>query len=205
MKSRILLAALLIVSLSPLARAADVADLARAQVVFAKVMKITESYQKVSGVVGAANATPAAIRMPVATANKTGKFYLPFAENGELAAWAEKAISAHVGAAVGSKVGEKAGAAVASKVPIPFAGSLLAGGIKKKSKEIGAMTAVGGADFVKESSGMSFATMDDLIVYMHMNYSSSPGYLKAIAASLALYPDLEKNYEKAIKNAYAGK
>ena len=204
MKSRRLLAALLALAVSPLALVADVDDLVRAQQMVAKIAKITETYQKVSGVVGAASGN-SQVRMPVPTPNKTGKFYLPFNEAGEITPWAEKAIAANVGAAIGSKVGEKAGAAAASHVPIPFAGGLLAGGIKKKSKEMGAMAAIGGVDFVKANSTMSFATIEDLAVYMHLNYSGNPSYLKALAASLAVYPDLEKNYEKAIKNAYKGK
>jgi hypothetical protein len=171
-------------------------------VLFAKVMKVTETYQKVSGVVGGTTGATQ-VRMPVATADKSGKFYLPYAANGELSGWAEKAIAANVGAAIGSKVGEKAGQAALSKVPL--AGGLMGGMIKKKSKETGAMIAVGGADYVKETSGMSFATLDDMIVYLHLNHAGEPSYLKALAASLALYPDIEKNYEKAINNAYKGK
>lgn len=197
MNSRSLLVSLVALSLLPLTRAADVADLARAQVIFAKVMNGVDQYKKLAG------ATAAAPVAPEPVANKAGKFFSPYDENGQLTAWANKALAANVGSAVGAKAGEKAGQMAASKIPI--AGSFLAMGAKKKGKELGALTAVGGADFVKESSSFSFGSVQDLALYMHLNHAVSTDYVKAFAAAMAIYPDLEKTYESTIKGAYGAR
>ena len=105
-----------------------------------------------------------------------------------------------MGAAVGAKAGEKAGSLLAGKVPL--AGGLLAMGAKKKGKELGALAAVGGADYVKSSSSLSFHTLDDLALYLHLNCSLSADYVKGFAAAMAIYPGLEKTYEAAVKQAY---
>jgi hypothetical protein len=85
---------------------------------------------------------------------------------------------------------------------IPLAGGLLAMGAKKKGKELGALAAVGGADFVKQSSSYSFNSVQDLAVHMHLHHAGSADYLKAFAATMAVYPDFEKAYEPAVRSAY---
>lgn len=202
MKSRLLVSTLLLASLTVPGLATDVADVARAQVVFARVMNGLQQYQKVAAVAGAAS-TPAGPVAPAPLADKSGKFFAPYDSNGVLTAWADKALSAHVGAAIGAKAGEKAGTMAASKIPL--AGGFLAMGAKKKGKELGALAAVGGADFVKQSSSYSFRSVQDLAVYMHLNYAGKPDYLKAFAAALAVYPDLENSYEGAVKQAYGAR
>lgn len=183
--------------LPSLALAADVADLARAQLLFAKVMNGLDQYKKVAG------ATVAVPVAPQPVANKGGKFFAPYDENGQLTAWANKALAANVGAAVGAKAGEKVGSMAASKIPL--AGGLLAMGAKKKGKELGALAAVGGADFVKQSSSLSFNSVQDLALYMHLNHASGADYVKAFAAAMAIYPDLEKTYEATIRGAYGAR
>lgn len=199
MKIRLLLT--LTALLLPLAARADgVADYARAQLLFAKVMNGLAEYKKLAATTDAVAAAPApAPTAPAPLTDKSGQFFLPYDREGKLAGWAEKAISANVGAAVGAKAGEKAGSAVLGKVPF---GGLLAGVAKKKGKEFGALAAVGGADYVKQTSGGSFKNINDYALYLHVNHSGDPDYLKALAAALALYPDLEKAYEAAVKGAY---
>ena len=198
MKSRLLASALALILL-PCAHAADAADLARAQIVFAKVMNGLQQYQKVAGATGAASAPAAPAPLP----GKTGKYFAPYDSNGQLTEWASKALSANIGAAIGSKAGEKVGTMAASKIPL--AGGFLAMGAKKKGKELGAMAAVGGADFVKKSSDASFNSVQELAAYMHLNYAGKADYLKAFAAAMAFYPDFEKTYEQAVKQAYGAR
>lgn len=76
MNSRLLVTALLLTSLPALAGAADVADLARAQVVFARVMNGLQQVQKVNAVAGTASASAAPVA-PTPLANKSGKFFAP--------------------------------------------------------------------------------------------------------------------------------
>jgi hypothetical protein len=201
MKARLFLS-LMVFVLPILARADGVADYARAQVMFAQVMNGIQKYKQVATATASATAAPAEPVAPEPLADKSGKFFSPYDDHGHLTEWANKAIGAQVGAAIGAKAGEKAGSAVLSKVPF---GGLLAGAAKKKGKELGALAAVGGSDFVKKSSSHSFATLQDLSLFLHLNHSSDPGYIKALAATLAIYPDLEKTYEATVKGAYAMK
>lgn len=201
MKYRPLLA-LLVLSLPVIARADGVADLARAQILFARVMNGIQQYQKVAATANALSAPTAAPVIPAPLTDKSGKYFLPYGTDGQLAEWANKALTAQIGAAVGAKAGEKAGQMAASKIPL--AGGLLAMGAKKKGKELGALAAVGGADFVKKSSALSFNNINDYAAYLHVNHAGDPGYVKALAAAMAIYPDLEKSYEAAVKGAYSG-
>ncbi len=204
MKSRLLLVAVL--TLTPLlARADGVADFARAQLMFAQAMNAVQQYKQVAGTVSTTETAASAPAEPVAPTpltDKSGKFCCPYDGEGHLVGWANKAIGAQVGAAVGSKVGEKAGGVVLSKVPF---GGLLSGAAKKKGKELGALAAVGGSDFVKSSSTISFNSLEELSLYLHLNFSANPEYVKGLAAALAIYPDLEKTYTESLKKAYAGK
>lgn len=198
MKLRSLFASILALALFTLARADGVADYARAQLMFAKVMNALAEAKKVSAV-NAAAAPVAAPAAPEPLTDKSGQFFIPYDDHGKLAGWAEKALGANIGAAVGAKAGEKAGNAVLSRVPF---GGLLSGAAKKKGKELGALAAVGGSDYVKQTSGGSFKNINDYALYLHVNHSSDPDYLKALASALALYPDLEKAYEATVKGAY---
>ncbi len=212
MKPRLIPTLVLTLILTPiLAHADGVADFARAQLMFAQAMNAVQQYKQVAATVDTAagadaNATaPAPVAGPVIPTpltDKSGKFCCPYDSEGHLVDWANKAIGAQVGAAVGAKVGEKAGGMVLSKVPF---GGFLSGAAKKKGKELGALAAVGGADFVKSSSTISFNSLEDLCVYLHMNFAANPEYVKGLAAALAIYPDLEKTYTESLKKAYAGK
>jgi len=96
-------------------------------------------------------------------------------------------------------VGEKATEAVASKIPF---GGLAGGLIKKKSKEVTAVAFLGGPEFIKKTSSLSCANLEDYALYLHVNHSGSAGYQQALAAAMALYPDLETKFEAAIQQAY---
>lgn len=205
MKSRLVASLVLLAALPGLLHAASsnsVADLVRAQIIINQVIQVVQKAKEIQAATGAA-AAPAEPVAPAPVADKGGKFFLPFDEKGELTPWANKAIGAQVGAAVGAKAGEKAGSMLASKVPL--AGGLLAMGAKKKGKELGALAAVGGTDFVKSSSALSFNSIQDLALYLHLNCSSNADYIKGFAAAMAIYPDLEKTYESTVKGAYGAK
>lgn len=205
MKTRLLASVILLLALPSLVSAASsssIGDIVRAQMIINQVLQVVAKAKEIQAATGA-GAAPAEPVEPVApepVADMGGKFFLPFDAEGNLTGWANKAVGAQVGAAVGAKAGEKAGSMLASKVP--FAGGMLAMGAKKKGKELGAIAAVGGAKFVKESSSLSFNSVQDLALYMHLNCSGNADYIKGFAAAMALYPELEKTYEATVKKAY---
>jgi hypothetical protein len=131
--------------------------------------------------------------------NNSGKFLIPYTPDGQLTEWATKTLSTQVGAAIGAKAGEEAGKHLAAKVPF---GGLASGLVKKKGKEMGAVAAIGGMDFIKQTSSLSFNNLDDYAVYLHVTHANSGGYAQALAAAMAIYPSLEKGYDAAVKKAY---
>lgn len=203
MKTRPLLAALLAASLSltPLVRADTIADITKAQIYLGQVQQTVSKLQQLRAATAGVSAAAPAVPTPVAA--NAGKFYAPYKADGTLTDWAQKALGAQVGAAIGAKAGEKVGSMAASKIPL--AGGFLAMGAKKKGKELGALAAVGGTDFMKQSSDVSFNSLAELSTYMHLKFAGNADYVKAFAATLAVYPDLEKTYENAVKAAYGGK
>ncbi|HVT72339.1 MAG TPA: hypothetical protein VHD61_04330 [Lacunisphaera sp.] len=181
-------------------------DVTKAQVIIGQVQqtlaKLKEAQAAASAVAGAAAAeAPPAPVAPEALTDSSGKFFLPFDAKGNLTGWANKAVSGAVGSAVGAKAGEKAGSMLAAKVPF---GGLLAMGTKKKGQELGAVAAMGGADFIRKSSSYSFNSLEDLSLYLHLNCSNNADYVKGFAAAMALYPELEKTYEATVRKAYGG-
>lgn len=208
MKSPLVAAVLLLLVPSALlaAGAEAIIDVTKAQIIIGQVQqtlaKLKEVQAAASAVAGAASTeAPPAPVAPAALTDGSGKYFLPFDDKGNLAGWANKGVSGAVGAAVGAKAGEKAGSMLATKVPF---GGLLALGAKKKGKELGAVAAMGGSDYIKKSSRYSFNTLEDLSLYLHLNCSGSADYAKGFAAAMALYPDLEKTYEATVRKAYGG-
>jgi len=180
---------LLLLAAAPVLQASGVADVVKAQILIGKALEIAEKYHQMG-------TTPV---VPEPIPDNSGHFLLPVNEDGELTEWAEKALSAQVGAAVGAKAGEKAGGTLAAKVPF---GGLLAGSAKKKGKEMGAVAAIGGMDFIRSTTTQSFNNLDDYAVYLHFAQGGAADYEKAVAAASAVYPDLEGRFQPAIREAY---
>lgn len=169
--------------------ATSAADLVKAQIIIGKILEITSKYQQYN----------LELTAPTPRPNAKGKYLLPYTESGALTDWAAKSLTVQMGAMVGEKVGEKAGGALASKVPF---GGLASGFMKKKGKEMGAMAALGGEDFVRKTSSMSFDNLDDYAVYLQVKHGQEGGFKQALAAAMAIYPQLESSYDGAINNAY---
>lgn len=165
-------------------------DIARTQKILQIVVELNAKYPSASTNLVA----------PTPLADKSGAYHLPYNAKGELTEWANKALNAQIGAAVGAKAGEEASKAVTSKIPF---GGLLNGAAKNKGKELGAIAAVGGAEFIKSSSDLSFSNLDDYAVYLHVKHSGNPDFAKALATAISIYPALEKGYSTSVKNAYA--
>ncbi len=137
---------------------------------------------------------------PTPAAGVKGKYLLPIDAEGNLTEWAKKALNAQVGNIAGEQAGAAASKGLASMVP---GGGLAGGFMKKKGKETGAMLALGGSEFIKKTSSVSFDSVDAYAVYLHSKVGKSADYSKAVQAAIALYPDLEQGYAASIQTAYA--
>ncbi|NNF67664.1 MAG: hypothetical protein HKM98_09160 [Gammaproteobacteria bacterium] len=184
---KLLLTALTLALTLP-AFAASPADVAAAARVVAKTTKMLEKYA-LSGV---------ELEAPEARADADGKYVAPYLVDGELTAWAEKALQASIGSAAGKEAGGKAAGMLAQKVPF---GGLMGKKVKDKAGAQGAVVAAGGWEFIRSSSDQSFDKVDDIAVYMHVTHADSAGYSEALSAAFDIYPDLKKRYSGAIKKA----
>lgn len=187
---RVFVLSAVVLALPSFALATSVADVVKAQAILTKVIELTKKYPQASG----------AVQAPEPLASNSGQYQLPYGSNGALTEWANKTLNVQVGAIAGEKAGEMAGNAVASRVPF---GGLMGGAFKKKGKQLGAIAAVGGPEFIKKSSDRSFNNLDDYAVYLHVKHSADGGYTQALAAAMAIYPELEKSYDSAVQKAYA--
>lgn len=196
MKTKLMLATLTFGLVANVALAVDMGAIVKAQVVLGQVDQVIKKYEEVQGLIDQGT-IDLEVEQPLE--GSSGKFLLPFDETGTLTPWAEKALTAQAGSAVGNEVGKQAANALASKVPF---GGFMAGAAKNKAKETGAVMAIGGWDFIKENSVMSFDDLNDYSVYLHHEFNGLPGYEKALAAAMAVYPKLEKSHDRAVDRAY---
>jgi hypothetical protein len=177
-------------------------DLAEASRILDKVTRLAQQLKAANPEV------EVGLQVPEPRADNQGKYLCPYRADGSLTPWAEKALQATAGAeigkAVGKKLGDKAAGELARKIPGGAAlGSMLGGKLKSKATETGAMLALGGADYMRENSELSFDSAPALAVYLHSKQSEfGEDYVKALGTMFGIYPNLRGAYEPAIKAAY---
>lgn len=176
--------------------AADMGSIVHAQVILGQIGQLADKYKDVQDMLAAGTAE---LDVPEPVAGNSGEFYFPYLQSGYLTPWAEKALSAQIGAEVSGRAADGAINSLASRVPL---GGLLASRAKGKAKETGAVIAIGGWDFIRENTDTSFNSLADLSLYMHSEFNGEADYEQALAAAMALYPELERGHERAIDNAY---
>ncbi|MFT5211312.1 MAG: hypothetical protein ACI9CE_003051 [Flavobacterium sp.] len=84
---------------------------------------------------------------------------------------------------------------------LPFVG-FMKRAAKSKAKGAAAIVAIGGCDYIKENSSLSFNRLDDYSIYLHSEYDGLPEYEQGLAAAMAIYPKLEKTHQRYIDKAY---
>ncbi len=173
----------------------------------AKAAKVLREIQELSGYINAVAPT-AEITVPTPRQDTDGQYISPYRSDGTLAEWARKAVGGAAGAALGNLAGDQLGKAATKELAAKVPGGALIGGLfgkkaKKALAETAAVKAIGGWDYIKETSDLSFDNTMDLAVYLHANYASAdPDYAQALAAAMGVYPRLQGAYEPAIKRAY---
>lgn len=139
------------------------------------------------------------LQVPTPISDNSGKYLSPFTSDGTIAPWVTKGTAAKLGAAAGGYVGRKAGEKALEQVP--FIGGLLG---RKAGRAIGKATAmklVGGEEYMRETSDLSFNEVDDLIVFLYSNYTTHDDWEKVYDLTKSIYPEVETRWAKAIKRA----
>jgi hypothetical protein len=135
-------------------------------------------------------AAPAAANLPVPEPiyGNTGQYFSPFTEDGTVTPWVEKALTASAGAGIGNAAGAYLGQKALENVP--FVGGFLGGMAGKAAGREIALNVVGGWEYVKETSDLSFNSLEDMARYMAAKNSAHPQYADVLKATNGIYPDL---------------
>ena len=154
------------------------------------------------GAVGASLSQDAAVReaalaqlkseAPQPIEGNSGKFMSPFTSDGVTAGWVTKAMQVKASGQVGSAVGEMAGQQLMQN--IPFIGGFLGNSAGKALGRSVAMNSIGGEAFLKESSDLSFNSLEDMAAYMYAHHSAHPEYKAIVGATNGIYPDFQAVY-----------
>ncbi|MGJ8689085.1 MAG: hypothetical protein ACSHXZ_06125 [Gammaproteobacteria bacterium] len=186
----------LLISTSASVYAVDMGSIVQAQVIIGQLSQLADKYQDVQDMLAAGTIE---LDVPQPIEGNTGRFYFPYTQAGTVTPWAEKALSAQIGAEVSGRAADGAINSLASRVPL---GGLFARKAKEKAKESGAVIAIGGWDFIRDNTDTSFDSLEDMSVYMHSQFNGGAGYEEALAAAMAIYPELQEGHERAIDDAY---
>ncbi len=160
----------------------------------------------------AARGTPDQLASPKPIEGTTGKYMSPFTSDGVTAGWVTKAMAVKAAGAVGSMAGTAAGNYAANKaanqmasmVPIPGMGFLAQRAGKAAGEAAGrgmALQSIGGEEFLKSSTDLSFNSVQDMAIYMYVNHSTHPDYAKIVDATASIYPEFKTAYGPALQTA----
>lgn len=146
-------------------------------------------------------ATPtelAALDLPVIPDN-SGAYMSPITSDNVPAEWVDNSINASIGAGVGSAAGSYIGSKALEH--IPFFGGMLGSQVGGHLGREAAISAAGGEEFMKESSDLSFNNLNDLAVYLYVNYGENPNYPDVLEATSEIYTDLKTTNISALRQA----
>lgn len=153
----------------------------------------------VAGCVHRAIPTPAELIVPEPIAGNTGEYMCPYTSDGVIAEWVDKAVQVKAGSSIGGMAGSyAAGRAVRM---IPFVGGFMGDVVGESVGREIAIKAIGGSDFIKSKSDISFNSLEEMAVYLYVKYSSHEHYKDALDAVMQIYPEMGSRYSPALQNA----
>jgi len=142
---------------------------------------------------------PSELLTPNYVEGSSGKYMSPFTSDLVVTEWVDKAIDANIGANLGGLIGTHVGQVILSE--IPFVGSTIGKEIGESAGYSLALNAIGGDEFLRESTDISFNSLKDMSIYLYKYNSEHRSYLEAVKATMVLYPGLKDVYNASIINA----
>lgn len=121
-----------------------------------------------------------------------GKFMSPFTSDGVTAEWVTKSMKVKASGQIGAAAGQIIGEQVAGN--IPFIGGFLGKKAGQSLARSAALNAIGGEEFLKSSSDLSFDNLEDMAAYMYAHHAQHPEYAQIVAATGAIYPEFTNVY-----------
>jgi hypothetical protein len=148
-------------------------------------------------------AAPSSMTAPTPIEGSAGQYASPYTSDGVTAGWVTKSMQIKAGGQVGTVAGNYLGQKAAEK--IPFVGSFVGkkvGGMAGRSL---ALQSIGGEEFIRSSTDLSFNSLNDMAVFIYVNYSTTPDYPKVLEATYAIYPEFQTAYTSALQSASVGR
>jgi hypothetical protein len=142
---------------------------------------------------------PASIAAPAPLDGSGGKYMCPYTSDRVTAAWVTKSMQVKASGQIGSMAGNYAGQKLMGQVPLM--GGFMGKSVGSAVGRAAALNAIGGEEFLKTSSDLSFNSLEEMSVYIYANYSANPDYPKILAATYAIYPEMEAVYVPAVQRA----
>lgn len=121
-----------------------------------------------------------------------GKFMSPFTSDGVTTEWVTKAMSVKAGGQIGSAAGALVGQQALKSVP--FLGSFLGDAVGNEIGRSAAMSAIGGEEFLKNSSDLSFNSLVEMAAYLRAFHATHPEFKSIVEATNSIYPDFKQTY-----------
>lgn len=126
--------------------------------------------------------------------NNSGEYLSPYTSDGVTAEWVNQAINAGIGAQVGTAAGAAAAGVTAQQLSdnfaavalVSMAGSAIGEAIGRKA----AIEASGGWDHIRETSDMSFSSLNEMARYLRLKHGNDENFKEVLAATRQVYPDL---------------
>lgn len=131
--------------------------------------------------------------------DNSGRYMSPYTSDGVFAEWVNRSIDTRTGAAVGGAVGAYAGDRAMRNVPLVggFLGSRAGQAVGREA----ALQAAGGESFIRESSDLSFNSLEDLAQWMYLTHGDTPNYPDAVNATGEVYPEFARINDRAVATA----
>ena len=157
-----------------------------------------------AGCASAPTAAPLATLRPAPTLmapepidGNSGKYMSPYTSDEVVAEWVDKAINAKAGASVGGIAGRYAGQKAMENVP--FVGGFLGKSVGESVGRNIALEAVGGESFIRETSDLSFNSVNDLALFLFVEHSHRENFADVLSATQEIYPELKNVYEPTVR------
>lgn len=141
-------------------------------------------------------AKPEQLTAPKPIDNNTGEYLCSITKDKTLAEWSDKMCNVGLGVSIGRTAGAIAGQEALKQ--IPFVGGLIGGWAGKKIGQKIAIESVGGMDYIKSKSELSFNSAEELALYLYVEYFNGDHYAEAVKAAMELYPELKTDYVKTL-------
>lgn len=132
----------------------------------------------------------------------TGKYMSPFTTDGVTAGWITKSMQVKASGQIGAMAGQYAAQKALENIPLA---GMFGKQIGQQAGRQVALQSIGGEAFLRETSDLSFASAQDLADYVKTNHADHPEIGKIMAATYAIYPDVEQAWLMARRPLAVGK